>query len=217
MDSELSDDPARATWNSGRSVSVPDVTAQRVLRVPQWTSTPLHGLGPPSAIPYCRDGGRHPATERHAATTENISPLSCVRLTGMLAPRRVRNVSGRCDHMVGDAPRHRTSGSRDIFTCIWTEGVEQAECVAAAAWDAHTASPGGSLPRAEVVRKREDRNHALCRNFSMLLVVRARQLGTLLSPGLLCPEAWRRQFPAHWDRLCCGTVGPASVLCLGSR
>ncbi|RNC56151.1 hypothetical protein TcCL_ESM06296 [Trypanosoma cruzi] len=70
MDSELSDDPAQAMWISGRSVSVPDVTAQRVLRVSHWTSTRLHGLGPPSAIPHCRDGGRHPATGRHAATTE---------------------------------------------------------------------------------------------------------------------------------------------------
>ncbi|KAF8279994.1 hypothetical protein TcBrA4_0099170 [Trypanosoma cruzi] len=35
--------------------------------------------------------------------------------------------------MVGNAPRHRTSGGRDIPTCIWTDGMEQAECVAAAA------------------------------------------------------------------------------------
>ncbi|KAF8292239.1 hypothetical protein TcYC6_0118540 [Trypanosoma cruzi] len=33
MDSELSDDPARTTRTSGRSVLFPDVTAQRVLRV----------------------------------------------------------------------------------------------------------------------------------------------------------------------------------------
>ncbi|KAF5215163.1 hypothetical protein TcYC6_0041200 [Trypanosoma cruzi] len=70
MDSELSDDPAQATWISGRHVSFPDVTAQRVLRVFHWTSTSLHGLGPPSGIVDCRDGGRHPATGRHAATTE---------------------------------------------------------------------------------------------------------------------------------------------------
>ncbi|EAN98138.1 hypothetical protein TcCL_ESM09082 [Trypanosoma cruzi] len=70
MEFGLSDDPARATRISGRSVSFPDVTAQRVLRVSLWTSTRSHGLGPPSAIPHCRDGGRHPATGRHAATTE---------------------------------------------------------------------------------------------------------------------------------------------------
>ncbi|KAF8307408.1 hypothetical protein TcBrA4_0018400 [Trypanosoma cruzi] len=34
--------------------------------------------------------------------------------------------------MVGDAPRHRTSGSRDIPTGMWKDGMEQAECVAAA-------------------------------------------------------------------------------------
>ncbi|KAF8306744.1 hypothetical protein TcBrA4_0031450 [Trypanosoma cruzi] len=34
--------------------------------------------------------------------------------------------------MVRDAPRHRTSGSRDIPTGITTDGMEQAECVAAA-------------------------------------------------------------------------------------
>ncbi|EAN88919.1 hypothetical protein TcCL_ESM09160 [Trypanosoma cruzi] len=70
MECELSDDPAQATRISGRSVSFPDVTAQRVLRVSHWTSTRLQGVGPPSAIPHCRDGGRHPATGRHAATTE---------------------------------------------------------------------------------------------------------------------------------------------------
>ncbi|KAF8289303.1 hypothetical protein TcBrA4_0001990 [Trypanosoma cruzi] len=43
------------------------------------------------------------------------------------------NVSGYCNHMVGDAPRHRKSGSRDSPTGICTDGMEQAECVAAAA------------------------------------------------------------------------------------
>ncbi|RNC53754.1 hypothetical protein TcCL_ESM08879, partial [Trypanosoma cruzi] len=70
MEFWLSDDPAQATRFSGRSVSFPDVTAQRALCVSHWASTRLHGLGPPSAIPHCRDGGRHPATGRHAATTE---------------------------------------------------------------------------------------------------------------------------------------------------
>ncbi|RNC40005.1 hypothetical protein TcCL_NonESM10572 [Trypanosoma cruzi] len=70
MECELSDDPAQATRISGRSVSFPNVNSQRVLHVSHCTSTRLHGLGPPSAIPHCRDGGRHPATGRHAATTE---------------------------------------------------------------------------------------------------------------------------------------------------
>ncbi|RNC38454.1 hypothetical protein TcCL_NonESM12294 [Trypanosoma cruzi] len=70
MDSELSDDPAQATRISDRCISLPNLNAQRVLHVFHWTSTRLHGLGPPSAIPHCRDGGRHPATGRHAATTE---------------------------------------------------------------------------------------------------------------------------------------------------
>ncbi|KAF8303026.1 hypothetical protein TcBrA4_0049920 [Trypanosoma cruzi] len=74
MDSELSDDPAQAARISDRSVSFPDVTAQRVLRVSHWTSTRSHGLGSPSAIPHCGDGGRHPATGRHAATTEKCCP-----------------------------------------------------------------------------------------------------------------------------------------------
>ncbi|KAF8306731.1 hypothetical protein TcBrA4_0031410 [Trypanosoma cruzi] len=89
MEIGLFDDTARATWNSGRSVSFPQSTAQCVLRVSHWTSTRSHGLGPPSAIPHCGDGGRHPATGRHAATTEKMSPLSCVKLTVMLQPRRV--------------------------------------------------------------------------------------------------------------------------------
>ncbi|RNC38512.1 hypothetical protein TcCL_NonESM12235 [Trypanosoma cruzi] len=70
MECELSDVPAQATRISGRSVSFPNLNAQRVLRVFHWTSTRLHGLGPTSAIPHCRDGRRHPATGRHAATTE---------------------------------------------------------------------------------------------------------------------------------------------------
>ncbi|RNC52360.1 hypothetical protein TcCL_ESM10424 [Trypanosoma cruzi] len=60
MECELSDDPAQATRISGRIVSFPDVTAQRVLRVSHWTSTRLHGVGPPFAITHCRDGGRQP-------------------------------------------------------------------------------------------------------------------------------------------------------------
>ncbi|RNC51187.1 hypothetical protein TcCL_ESM11721 [Trypanosoma cruzi] len=75
-------------------------------------------------------------------------------------------------------------GSRESPTCIWTDGMEHAECVAAAAWNAHTASPGGSPPRAEFVRKREYRNHALRGGFSMQLEVRAKQLGTLSSSDL---------------------------------
>ncbi|RNC58876.1 hypothetical protein TcCL_ESM03486 [Trypanosoma cruzi] len=71
MEIELSDDPAQATRIGGRHILFPDVTAQRVLRVSHWTSTSLHGLGPPpSGIVDCRDGGRHPATARHAATTK---------------------------------------------------------------------------------------------------------------------------------------------------
>ncbi|EAN83986.1 hypothetical protein TcCL_NonESM10428 [Trypanosoma cruzi] len=68
MEIELSDDTAQATRISG--VSFPNVNAQRVLHVFHCTSTRLHRLGPPSAIPHCRDGGRHPTTGRHAATTE---------------------------------------------------------------------------------------------------------------------------------------------------
>ncbi|EAN83869.1 hypothetical protein TcYC6_0062100 [Trypanosoma cruzi] len=89
MESELSDDPAQATQISGRGVSFPNVNAQRVLHVSHCTSTSLHGLGPTSAIPHCRDEGRHPATGRHAATTENMPPFSCVMPTVMLPPRRV--------------------------------------------------------------------------------------------------------------------------------
>ncbi|ESS60575.1 hypothetical protein TCDM_11889 [Trypanosoma cruzi Dm28c] len=73
MDCEVSDDPAQAARISGRSVLFPDVTAQRVLRVSHWTSTCLHGLGSPSAIPHCWDGGRHPATGRPAATMKHAA------------------------------------------------------------------------------------------------------------------------------------------------
>ncbi|KAF8277413.1 hypothetical protein TcBrA4_0110670 [Trypanosoma cruzi] len=42
----------------------------------------------------------------------------------------------------------------------------------------------GSLPQAEVLHKREDRNHALRGGFSMLPEVREKQLGALSIPGL---------------------------------
>ncbi|RNE96598.1 hypothetical protein TcG_12945 [Trypanosoma cruzi] len=42
----------------------------------------------------------------------------------------------------------------------------------------------GSLPKAEMHRKREERNHALRHGFSMPLVVREKQLGALSIPGL---------------------------------
>ncbi|RNF02057.1 hypothetical protein TcG_11314 [Trypanosoma cruzi] len=57
MEIELFDDPAQATWNSGRSVSFPDVTAQRVPRVSHWTSTP------------CMDSDHH--LPSHTAETED--------------------------------------------------------------------------------------------------------------------------------------------------
>ncbi|RNC34538.1 hypothetical protein TcCL_Unassigned02664, partial [Trypanosoma cruzi] len=76
MECELSDDPAQPARISGRSVSFPDVTAQRVLRVSHWTSTPLHGVGPTSAVVYRSNGGRPPATGRHAAATETCRRCS---------------------------------------------------------------------------------------------------------------------------------------------
>ncbi|PWU90435.1 hypothetical protein C4B63_50g234 [Trypanosoma cruzi] len=69
MDSELFDDPAQAARISGRSVLFPDVTAQRVLRVSHWTSTP------------CMDSDHHLLS--HTAGTEDGLP----RQAGML-PRR---------------------------------------------------------------------------------------------------------------------------------
>ncbi|RNE95816.1 hypothetical protein TcG_13241 [Trypanosoma cruzi] len=68
MEVELSDDPARAARISGRSVSFPDVTAQRVLRVSHWTSTRLES--------------DHPLVLQTAGTEDGIP-----RLAGML-PRR---------------------------------------------------------------------------------------------------------------------------------
>ncbi|EAN98924.1 hypothetical protein TcCL_ESM11422 [Trypanosoma cruzi] len=69
MECELSDDPAQATRISGRSVSFPNVTAQRVLRVSHLTSS------------RCMESDHHPPF--HTAETEDGLP----RQTGML-PRR---------------------------------------------------------------------------------------------------------------------------------
>ncbi|EAN96851.1 hypothetical protein TcCL_NonESM08458 [Trypanosoma cruzi] len=44
------------------------------------------------------------------------------------------------------ARRNIPCGSRDSSTGMWTDGMEHAESTAAAACNAHTASPGGSLP-----------------------------------------------------------------------
>ncbi|EKF26503.1 hypothetical protein MOQ_009797 [Trypanosoma cruzi marinkellei] len=182
MDFELSDDPVQATRIGGRSVSFPDVTAQRVLRLTHWTSTRFHGLGPPSATVHCRDGGRPPADSRHAATTEtcclvlreadwNASTSACATpLATVTAWMEMHRDTVRA------ARRTIPRGSRDSPRGISTDGMEHAECVAAAACNAHTASPGDSVPRAEVLRKREDRNYALRCGLSMLLVVHAKKL-----------------------------------------
>ncbi|RNC53136.1 hypothetical protein TcCL_ESM09572 [Trypanosoma cruzi] len=69
MEFKLPDDPAQAAWISGCSVSFPDVTAQRVLRV---------STGRP---PVCMDSDHH--LPSHTAGTEGGIP----RLAGML-PRR---------------------------------------------------------------------------------------------------------------------------------
>ncbi|EAN99225.1 hypothetical protein TcCL_ESM09717 [Trypanosoma cruzi] len=44
------------------------------------------------------------------------------------------------------ASRTTPRGSRESSRGISTDGMEHAECVAAAAWNAHTASPGERLP-----------------------------------------------------------------------
>ncbi|KAF8278014.1 hypothetical protein TcBrA4_0118190 [Trypanosoma cruzi] len=76
----------------------------------------------------------------------------------------------------------------------------------------------GSLPRAELHRKREDCNHALRGGFSMLLVVRAKQLGAPLDPKAFdTPRRGGNHVPALWDWLCCSTLGTASVLCRGKQ
>ncbi|KAF8289732.1 hypothetical protein TcYC6_0026120 [Trypanosoma cruzi] len=69
MECELSDDPAQATRISGRIVSFPDVTAQRVLRVSHLTSS------------RCMDSDHH--LPLYTAVTEDGIP----RPAGML-PRR---------------------------------------------------------------------------------------------------------------------------------
>ncbi|KAF5215845.1 hypothetical protein ECC02_011431 [Trypanosoma cruzi] len=181
MECELPDDPAQATRISGRSVSFPDVIAQRVLRVSHLTSS------------RCMESDHHPPF--HTAGTEDGIP----RQTGML-PRRKHAVVLReadCDAsnsacatplstVITWLEMHRGTiprGSRDSSTCIRTDGMEHVECVLEPACNAQTASAGGSPPRAEMHRKGEDRNHALRRGFYMLLVVRAKQLGALSSPG----------------------------------
>ncbi|KAF8283235.1 hypothetical protein TcYC6_0058300 [Trypanosoma cruzi] len=142
---------------------------------------PSHSVGTEDGIP--RQAGMLPR-RKHAAfalraadwndsTTACETPLATV--TTWLETHR---------GTVRAARRNIPCGSRVIPTGIWTDGMEHAESTAAAACNAHTASPGGSLPRAEVARKREDRNHALCGGFSMLLEVRTKQLGALSSPGL---------------------------------
>ncbi|EKF28900.1 hypothetical protein MOQ_007335 [Trypanosoma cruzi marinkellei] len=191
MDSELSDDPAQATRISGRGVSFPDVTAQRVLRASHWTST------------SCMDSDHH--LPLYSAETED-GPL---RQAGILSRRKhaalvLRDADWNAPTSACGTPlaavdtwleMHRGTGraarrilarsSRDSPTGIWADGMEHAECVAAAACNAHTALPGDSLLRTEFLRKLEDRNHALSSGFSTtLLLLRAKKLGVLWSLGL---------------------------------
>ncbi|EAN90352.1 hypothetical protein Tc00.1047053506919.60 [Trypanosoma cruzi] len=60
--------------------------------------------------------------------------------------------------------------------------MEQAEFAAEAAYNAHIASPGDSLLRAECTRKKEERNQALRRCSAVLLEARAKRLGASPSP-----------------------------------
>ncbi|RNC37730.1 hypothetical protein TcCL_NonESM13096 [Trypanosoma cruzi] len=52
------------------------------------------------------------------------------------------------------AERHIPRGSRDSPKTIWTHEMGQAEIAAEAAYNAHIASPGDSLLRAEFIPKR---------------------------------------------------------------
>ncbi|RNE95421.1 hypothetical protein TcG_13407 [Trypanosoma cruzi] len=69
----------------------------------------------------------------------------------------------------------------------------------------------GSLPRAEVLRKREDRNHALRRVFTVPLEARVKQLGALSIPKPLIPRGMAAPLSCLlgsavlrccWDRVC---------------
>ncbi|EKF28925.1 hypothetical protein MOQ_007308 [Trypanosoma cruzi marinkellei] len=152
MEREISDVRAQATRISGRSVLFPDVTAPRVLRASHWTSTPcmdpdhhlpLYTAGTEDGIP--RQAGMLPrrkhaavvvlrGADGNASTSACATPLATV--TTWLETHR---------GTVRAARRTIPRDSRHSSRRNWTVGMEQAECVAAAACNAHTALPGGSL------------------------------------------------------------------------
>ncbi|KAF8307064.1 hypothetical protein TcBrA4_0021100 [Trypanosoma cruzi] len=132
MEIELSEDPAQATRISGGGVSFPQSTAQRVLRVstvlpPVYMDSdqhlPSHTAGTEDGL--SRQAGMVPRRKHvavvlrdadcDASTTACGTPLATV--TTWLEMRKCT------------VPR----GSRDSPTGIWTDGMEQAECVSAAA------------------------------------------------------------------------------------
>ncbi|RNF12300.1 hypothetical protein TcG_09245 [Trypanosoma cruzi] len=132
MEIELSDDPAQATWISGCSVSFPQSTAQRALRV---------STGRP---PVYMDSDQH--LPSHTAGTED----GLSRQAGMLPRRKHAALALReadCDASTTACGTPLASvttwlemrkctvprGSRDSPTKITTDGMEQAESVSAAA------------------------------------------------------------------------------------
>ncbi|ESS55593.1 hypothetical protein TCDM_12924 [Trypanosoma cruzi Dm28c] len=140
MEIELSEDPAQATRISGGGVSFPQSTAQRVLRVSTVLRTvymdsdqhlPSHTAGTEDGL--SRQAGMLPRRKHvavvlrdadcDASTTACVTPLATV--TTWLEMRKCA------------VPR----GSRDIPTGIWTDGMEQAECVAATACNERTFLP----------------------------------------------------------------------------
>ncbi|RNE99901.1 uncharacterized protein Tco025E_09213, partial [Trypanosoma conorhini] len=186
---EIANDAAQATRPSGRSTSSPDVTACRALRVSHWSSTPYldsdhclisYSVGTEDGVPRLANAlpRRKKATfalrkaDWPAFTSQGEELLASV--TTWLEFRR---------GILRAAKRTIPRGSRANPKTIWTDEMEQAESTPLAAFNAHLASPGDSVPRAEFLRKREDRNLALRRRFTKLLESRAKKLGADSSPS----------------------------------
>ncbi|RNE95867.1 uncharacterized protein Tco025E_09890, partial [Trypanosoma conorhini] len=186
---EIANDLAQATRLSGRSISSPDVTAYRALRVSHWSSTPYldsdhclisYSVGTEDGVP--RLANALPRRKKATFALRKADwPAFTSQCEALLASVSTWPEFRRC--ILRAAKRTIPRGSLANPKTIWTDEMEQAESTLLAAFNAHLASPGDSVLRAEFLRKREDRNLALRRGFTKLLEARAQRLGADSSPS----------------------------------
>ncbi|RNC52201.1 hypothetical protein TcCL_ESM10598 [Trypanosoma cruzi] len=215
MDFGLANDPAQATRIKNCDVSSPDVTAYCVLRISHRTSTPhmdsdhsliSYSVGMDDGIPRLANTlpRREKATFAQRKADWPASTSLCETLPS--------TASTWFDVLRGnlrEAERHIPRGSRENPNTMWTHETEQAEIAAEAAYNAHIASPGDSLVRAELIQKEGNkiRPYAVASLCLWKPVWKNMRLHPAQTGDI--SAAWRRRTLILWDRWCSALIfGP---------